>query len=190
MSRVFALILFSFLSSVIIAVEPSANPVVVVKTSSGEIEIELYQDKAPITVKNFLNYVQDGHYNGTIFHRVISTFMIQGGGLTADMKEKTTKAPIKNEATNGLSNEVATVAMARTSVVDSATSQFFINVADNVFLNHRDNSDGGFGYAVFGKVKKGMDVVNRIKLTKTGQHGAFSDVPVTPIVIESISLKK
>ena len=140
---------------------------VTVKTSLGEITIELDEDKAPITVKNFLSYVNDKFYDGTIFHRVIDGFMIQGGGFTPEMTQKPTSPPIKNEAGNGLKNLRGTITMARTSVVDSATSQFFINVADNDFLNHRNESSEGFGYAVFGRVTDGMDVVDRIKKVST-----------------------
>ena len=151
----------------------SANPVVVMKTSEGVIRIELWPDKAPATVKNFLQYVDEGFYNGTIFHRVIDGFMIQGGGFIPDMTQKPAHAPVKNEASADLKNDTGTIAMARTNVVDSATAQFFINVADNAFLNHRDNSPGGFGYAVFGKVVSGMDVVNKIKGVATQTPGSF-----------------
>lgn len=162
------------------------NPVVVMETSLGNVKIELDQAKAPISVKNFLSYVDDKFYDGTIFHRVISSFMIQGGGFTADMQQKPTKAQIKNEAGNGLSNKRGTLAMARTMVVDSASSQFFINVVDNDFLDHRDNSSQGFGYAVFGKVIEGMDVVDKIKSVKTGNKMGFQDVPMDAVVIKSI----
>lgn len=164
------------------------------KTSISEdpIEIELYSKKAPISVENFVKYVEDGFYNGTIFHRVISDFMVQGGGFTKDMKKKDTRAPIKNEAKNGLKNDRGTIAMARTSVVDSATAQFYINTKDNPALNHR--SDRDFGYAVFGKVTKGMDVVDKIEAVKTHtletDMGAMADVPVTPVVIESVTIVK
>lgn len=159
------------------------NPMVIMSTSLGDIKMELYQDKAPITVQNFLSYVNDGFFDGTIFHRVIPNFMVQGGGFTPDMQQKPTKAPIKNEADNGLKNDVGTIAMARTGVVDSATSQFFINQADNDFLNH---GSGDFGYAVFGKVMEGMDVVNKIAGVKTGRLGPFQDVPIAPVVINSV----
>ena len=162
------------------------NPTVVVKTSMGSVTIELYPDKAPETVKNFLQYVADKHYDGTIFHRVISNFMIQGGGFDPSMKQKATRAPVKNEAANGLKNTLGTVAMARTSVPDSATSQFFINVKDNASLDYRDGSTQGIGYCVFGKVTLGMDVVEKIKAVPTGTKSGMSDVPVTPVVIESI----
>ena len=158
------------------------NPVVIMSTSMGDIKIELYPDKAPETVKNFLSYVNDKLYDGTVFHRVIPNFMIQGGGFTPDMKQKPTKAPIKNEADNSLNNDTGTIAMARTSAVDSATSQFFINLVDNHFLNHGARD---FGYAVFGKVVEGMDVVRKIADVKTGSRGPFQDVPVEPVVIKS-----
>ncbi len=163
------------------------NPVVAVKTSMGDLKIRLFQDKAPISVANFLSYVDDRFYDGTVFHRVIESFMVQGGGFTADLAKKETKAPIKNEATNGLSNKMGTVAMARTNIVDSATSQFFINVADNTFLDHKNGTPRDYGYAVFGEVISGMDVVERIKAVKTGAKGAFSsDCPLEPVTILSI----
>jgi len=165
--------------------EKKKNPVVVLDTSMGSIKVELYADKAPVTVKNFLEYVNSGHYDGTVFHRVIPNFMIQGGGMTADLKEKKSRAPIKNEAGNGLKNERGTLAMARTSVVDSATAQFFINVKDNDFLNHRDETSQGFGYAVFGKVIEGMDVVDKIKAVPTGSRSGHQDVPLEAVVIKS-----
>jgi len=163
-----------------------AKPVVILKTSMGDIKIELDSEKAPITVKNFLDYVDSKYYNGTIFHRVISNFMVQGGGLTPNMQQKLTKKPIKNEAYNGLSNERGTVAMARTNIVDSATSQFFINVKNNTFLDHKDQSAQRFGYCVFGKVIDGMDVVDKIKNVKTGKKGYSRDVPVQPVFIKEI----
>lgn len=165
---------------------PSGNPVVVMQTTEGVIKLELWETKAPITVKNFLQYVDEGFYDGTIFHRVIDGFMIQGGGFTPDLKQKPTREPIKNEAAADRRNERGTIAMARTAVVDSATAQFFINVRDNDNLNHRDETPKGFGYAVFGKVIEGMDVVDRIKQTQTSTVGPFQNVPVKPIVIESI----
>jgi len=165
------------------------NPIVVISTSMGTIEAELYADKAPESVKNFLAYAESGHYNDTVFHRVIKGFMIQGGGMTADMNQKPTKAAIKNEADNGLKNTNGTLAMARTSVVDSATSQFFINVADNTFLDHKNGTPRDFGYAVFGEVISGMDVVERIKVVKTGAKGPFSsDCPLEPVLIQSVRL--
>ena len=166
---------------------PSKNPSVVMKTSQGEITIELDQLQASISVKNFLDYVDAKHYDGTIFHRVIPGFMIQGGGFTPNLQQKSTKAPIKNEAGNGLKNLTGTVAMARTGIVDSATSQFFINVADNAQLNHRDESPAGFGYAVFGKVTAGMDVVKKIEGVKTTARPPHEKVPETPVVIESVT---
>lgn len=159
------------------------SPMVVMSTSMGDIKIELYPNEAPITVENFLTYARDGFYDGTIFHRVIPGFMIQGGGFTQDMNQKPTRAPIKNEADNGLGNETGTLAMARTMVVDSATSQFFINLSNNDFLNHGSRD---FGYAVFGKVVEGMDVVNKIVQVQTGNKGPHQNVPVKPVVIESV----
>jgi cyclophilin family peptidyl-prolyl cis-trans isomerase len=163
-----------------------ANPVVLMKTSEGLIRIELWPGTAPETVKNFLQYVDEGFYDGTIFHRVIGNFMIQGGGFTPDMNQKPTHAPVKNEASAELKNDRGTIAMARTMVVDSATGQFFINVVDNVSLNHRDESPAGFGYAVFGKVIDGMDVVDKIKGVATSNSGQFQNVPEKPVVIESL----
>lgn len=161
------------------------NPVVIMTTSKGNIKIELFKDKAPITVENFLSYVNDGFYDGTIFHRVIPNFMIQGGGFTPEFTQKPTKQPIKNEAANGLKNERGTIAMARTQAVDSATSQFFINLADNNFLN---NGVRDYGYAVFGKVIDGMDVVDKIAAVETGQRGMYADVPKEDVVIESVKV--
>ena len=160
------------------------NPMVLLSTSMGDIKVELYPDKAPVTVKNFLDYVKAGYYDGTIFHRVISGFMIQGGGLTADMQEKREgqKPPIKNESDNGLKNDTGTVAMARTNVPNSATSQFFINVKDNGSLNGEKDKPG---YAVFGKVVDGMDVVKKIEQVKTTTKGPHQNVPVDPVIIKS-----
>ena len=158
-------------------------PYVELETTMGNIVIELNQEKAPNTVANFLEYVKSGHYDGTIFHRVIDGFMIQGGGMDANMKEKSTNAPIQNEADNGLKNEVGTIAMARTSDPHSATAQFFINVKDNSFLNFSGKNPQGWGYAVFGKVTEGMDIVNKIKGMPTGKYGFHADVPTTPVVI-------
>lgn len=169
--------------------EESKMTTVVMETSLGNIEIELDGEKAPISTENFLKYVDDKFYDGTIFHRVISTFMIQGGGFTEKMDQKKTREPIKNEATNGLKNLRGTVAMARTNVVDSATAQFFINVVDNDFLNHRNPSAQGYGYAVFGKVTKGLDVVDAIKGVSTGFKDGYDDVPTTPVIIRSIKRK-
>jgi cyclophilin family peptidyl-prolyl cis-trans isomerase len=170
------------------APKAQGNPIVIMETDAGAIELELFQDKAPISVANFLSYVEKGHYNGTIFHRVINGFMIQGGGLDKNMNEKKVGSPIKNEATNGLQNEAGTLAMARMSAPDSATAQFFINFENNSFLDHRDNGQG-FGYAVFGKVKSGMSVVSKIKMAKTGNVKGYSDVPVDPIIIKSMKRK-
>lgn len=169
-------------------VEKATNPVVLIKTSKGDIKVELYADKAPATVKNFLQYVDEGQYNHTIFHRVINGFMIQGGGFTQDMKQKATRAPIQNEADNGLKNERGTLAMARTSDPHSASAQFFINVADNAFLNFRGKNPSEYGYAVFGKVVDGMDVVDAIKQVKTSSKGPHENVPVEPV--EIIDIKK
>jgi peptidyl-prolyl cis-trans isomerase A (cyclophilin A) len=163
------------------------NPVVVMETTKGAIEIELFPEKAPITVKNFLEYVKKGHYDGTVFHRVIPGFMIQGGGFSKEMEQKSTAPPIKNEADNGLKNDRGTIAMARTRDPDSATSQFFINVADNEALN-RPKPDG-HGYAVFGKVTKGLDVADAIVNVKTTSRGPYQNVPEEPIVIKSVKLK-
>jgi peptidyl-prolyl cis-trans isomerase B (cyclophilin B) len=157
-------------------------------TNMGSITLELFADKAPITVANFENYVKAGFYNGTIFHRVINGFMIQGGGMEPGMKEKPTNAPIKNEADNGLSNEQGTIAMARTPDPDSASAQFFINVKDNKFLDHRAPTADGWGYCVFGKVIDGMDVVERIKSVQTGNAGYHQDVPIEDVIIESAEL--
>lgn len=165
------------------------NPVVVMETSLGTVEMELFADKAPISAENFLKYVDDHFYDGTIFHRVIKGFMIQGGGFTQGMEQKSTRAPIKNEATNGLKNERGTLAMARTMVVDSATAQFFINVVDNPFLNNTGTDPQRYGYAVFGKVVSGMDVVDKIKDTPTTVKNGMPDVPATPVVIKSIKRK-
>jgi cyclophilin family peptidyl-prolyl cis-trans isomerase len=163
------------------------HSMVFVKTSMGNFTIELFDDKAPVTVENFLNYVDKKFYNGTIFHRVISTFVIQGGGFTKEMSKKDTAPPIKNEAANGVKNLEYTLSMARTGVVDSATSQFFISVNDNPNLDHKDKTDRGFGYAVFGKVVEGMDVIDQIKLVKTTTKGSYGDVPVKPVIIKSIT---
>ncbi len=167
----------------------AANPVVEMKTSAGAIRIELYAEKAPKTVANFLQYVKDGAYAGTQFHRVIPGFMIQGGAFDRQFRQKPTRAPIENEAGNRLKNETGTVAMARTPNPNSATVQFFINVADNAALDFREPSPAGFGYAVFGKVTAGMEVVMRIARTPTGPGGPFDrDVPKAAVIIESINL--
>jgi cyclophilin family peptidyl-prolyl cis-trans isomerase len=162
------------------------DPVVLMSTSAGDVKIELFKDKAPATVANFLSYVNDKFYDGTVFHRVIPRFMIQGGGFTPDMKQKPTKASIKNEAGNGLKNQFGTLAMARTSDVNSATAQFFINTKDNDFLDHKDDSIQGFGYCVFGKVIEGSKVVQKIEAVETDTKGMYEDVPVEPVVIKSI----
>lgn len=154
-----------------------------IETGMGDIIVELDAEKAPKTVANFLEYVQNGHYEGTIFHRVIDGFMIQGGGMSADMTEKATGSPIENEADNGLKNEAYTIAMARTMDPHSATAQFFINVKNNDFLNHTAKTPQGWGYAVFGRVTKGHGVVNKIKAVVTGRSGMHDDVPVEPIEI-------
>jgi cyclophilin family peptidyl-prolyl cis-trans isomerase len=164
------------------------NPLVLITTSEGPIKVELWPDKAPATVANFLAYTKEGFFDGTIFHRVIPTFMIQGGGFTPDMQQKPTHAPVKNEARSDVPNKRGTLAMARTNVVDSATGQFFINVVDNAFLDHRDDTPRGFGYCVFGQVVEGMDVVDRIRQTPTKEVGPFSDVPVKPMVIQSVKV--
>ncbi|MDN3258862.1 peptidylprolyl isomerase [Streptomyces sp. CSDS2] len=157
-------------------------------TSAGRIVLELNDAEAPKTVENFLAYVRSGHYDGTIFHRVISDFMIQGGGFTPDMQQKSTLAPIQNEADNGLKNNSYTVAMARTGDPHSATAQFFINVKDNAFLNHTSKTPNGWGYAVFGRVTEGQDVVDAIKGVKTGSRQGHQDVPTEPVVIESAKI--
>jgi cyclophilin family peptidyl-prolyl cis-trans isomerase len=163
--------------------KPTVHPIVLLTTSKGDIKLELYEDKAPITVKNFLQYVNEGSYNHTIFHRVINGFMIQGGGFDAEMTQKPTHPTIKNEADNGLSNKAGTIAMARTSDVNSASSQFFINVIDNPTLDFRSKNPRDFGYCVFGKVLEGMDVVDQIKKVKTTNKGPHENVPVQPIEI-------
>lgn len=167
----------------------AANPVVLVETNMGNFKIELFEDKAPITVKNFLQYVEDKHYDGTIFHRVISHFIIQGGGFEPGMKEKKTRDPIKNESNNGLSNVKYTVAMARTPQPNSATAQFFINVKDNTFLDKAKARDG-VGYCVFGRVIEGTDVIDKIKDVPTGSVKGHDDVPTKDVVIKSVRLIK
>jgi peptidyl-prolyl cis-trans isomerase B (cyclophilin B) len=161
-----------------------SNPVVRLTTNLGEIDIELFANEAPKSTANFLDYVKSGHYDGTIFHRVINGFMIQGGGMTPDLQQKPTRNPVENEADNGLKNEAYTVAMARTQDPHSATAQFFINVKNNEFLNHKGKNMQGWGYCVFGKVVKGHGVVNKIKAVPTGSKGMFDDVPTEPVVIE------
>ena len=159
------------------------------ETSAGTIKLELDSNKAPQTVENFVAYAKDGHYDGTIFHRVIAGFMIQGGGFDESMKQKATKAPIKNEADNGLKNDDGTIAMARTSDPNSATAQFFINVKDNDFLNYSSPSPQGWGYAVFGKVVDGMDVVRKIEQVSTGNRGGHGDVPTENVVINKVTIE-
>ncbi len=174
------------------AATPSGNvtdvthPLVEMRTSLGMMKIELYPDKAPKTVENFLSYVREGFYDGTIFHRVIDGFMIQGGGFTPDMSEKETRAPIENEAANGLKNLRGTLAMARTNDPHSATAQFFINGKDNAFLDYKESTRTGYGYAVFGKVVEGLDVLEKIEKVSTGSRNGYEDVPVENVVIESI----
>ena len=162
---------------------PAAH--ILMTTTVGPMTLELDADNAPKTVENFLSYVADGFYDGTIFHRVINNFMIQGGGFTADMEQKETQAPIENEANNGLKNAHGTIAMARTQDPHSATAQFFINVQDNDFLNHTGENMQGWGYAVFGKVTEGMDVVDKIRSVRTGNRGFHQDVPMEDVIIES-----
>lgn len=168
----------------------TAEPVhVILHTSMGPIELELYADKAPESVENFLTYARDGHYDGTIFHRVIENFMIQGGGFDEDFEQKPTRDPIQNEADNGLTNDKGTVAMARTNSPHSATSQFFINTVDNGFLNHTGTQSGRtWGYAVFGRVTDGMDVVEKIRQVETASRPPHQDVPVEPVVIERVEI--
>lgn len=163
--------------------------VAVIRTGFGEVEIDLFGDRAPATVKNFAEYAKRGHFDGTIFHRVMDGFMIQGGGFTPDMREKPTRAPIPNEATNRLGNLRGTVAMARTPDPHSASSQFFINVVDNAMLDHRAPTVDGFGYCVFGRVSRGMDVVDRIKAVPTTSLGGHENVPVQPVLIEKVEIR-
>jgi len=181
--RTILLSLFCFLNFLTYGDELMANPKVMMKTNYGDIEIELNQAKAPETVNNFLTYVDEKHYDGTIFHRVIDGFMIQGGGFTKEMKQKPTHDPIKNEADNGLENVKGSIAMARTSDIHSASSQFFINLADNDFLNFSNPTPSGFGYCVFGKVTSGMDVVEKIKEVQTTTQMGHQDVPVKAVEI-------
>ena len=165
---------------------PAAH--ILMTTTVGPMTLELDADNAPKTVENFLSYVSSGFYDGTIFHRVINNFMVQGGGFTADMEQKATQAPIENEANNGLKNARGTIAMARTQDPHSATAQFFINVQDNDFLNHTGENMQGWGYAVFGKVTEGEDVLDKIRCVQTGSHAGHQDVPVEPIIIESVTV--
>ena len=182
-----ALVLSLCASNAVLA--QASNPQVEFKTSAGSFTLELYPEKAPKTVANFLQYVKEGFYKGTIFHRVIPGFMVQGGGFERNMQEKSkTRPPIDNEAGNGLKNDVGTIAMARTNAPHSATAQFFINVANNDSLNYREPTQAGYGYAVFGKVTKGMDAVMKIVKVPTGNAGPHQNVPLTPIVIEEVVL--
>lgn len=165
------------------------NPTVILHTNYGAITLELFEDQAPQSVANFIQYARDGHYDGTLFHRVIPNFMIQGGGFDTDFQQKPTREPIENEADNGLANERGTLAMARTNDPHSATSQFFINVTDNEFLNHRSTASGQtWGYAVFGRVADGMDVVDAIRAVDTGRRGMHQDVPVEDVIIERVEI--
>lgn len=183
------LLIALFLNTFVLGTAMAAdNPRVSLDTSLGEIVVELYPDKAPKSVENFLQYVRDGHYDGTIFHRVIDGFMIQGGGFTPDMVQKPTRAPIMNEADNGLRNTVGTLAMARTMDPHSATSQFYLNVANNASLDFREKTPRAWGYAVFGRVVKGMGTVGQIKSVPTTSVGPFQDVPREPVVIRKATL--
>jgi cyclophilin family peptidyl-prolyl cis-trans isomerase len=166
------------------------NPLVVVETSLGSFTIELFKDQAPVSTQNFLQYVKEGFYPGTIFHRVVAGYVIQGGGFTEDLTEKHTRPPIQNEATNGLSNRRGTVAMARTRLLRSGTSQFYVNVADNRSLDHTGFSPDEFGYAVFGRVVDGMDVVDHIATVPTTERGGMPNVPVTPVFIKGVTVKQ
>lgn len=186
--NIFGLALIATLAAVGSMSAQEKNPVVVMDTSHGKITVELFGDKAPVTVKNFLRYVDEKHYDGTIFHRVIPDFMIQGGGMEPGLREKKTHAPIKNESDNNLSNERGTLAMARTMVPDSATAQFFINVKDNTFLDRAKARDK-VGYAVFGRVIDGMDVVDKIRRVETSSQRGHDDVPVQDVVIRSVRRK-
>lgn len=177
-----------FLAVAVFAARAADAPHVTLKTSMGDIVLELYPEKAPLTVENFLKYVKKGQYNGTIFHRVIENFMIQGGGFDKNMNQKPTGPTIQNEAKNGLKNELYTVAMARLPDPHSASAQFFINVGDNAFLDYPGRD--GWGYCVFGKVIKGMDVVDKIKVVPTANAGMYQNVPVTPVIIESAKVTK
>lgn len=184
MRTLFLALIFS-LSSFVSAAD-SSNPIVVMETNKGTVKIELWADKAPITVANFLRYVDSNFFDNLVFHRVIPGFMVQGGGFTEDMVQKPTSEQIKNEASATLPNNRGTLAMARTQVVDSATSQFFINLVNNDFLNHTDETPRGFGYAVFGEVVEGMDIVDEIANVPTGNRSMYQDVPVEPVVITSM----
>lgn len=180
--------LFVLLISCLTSLPCLALQKVAIETSQGTIKLELFDEKAPETVRNFLQYVQSKHYDNTLFHRVIPGFMIQGGGYNERFEEKATRKPIRNEADNGLKNEIGTIAMARRGDPDSASAQFFINVANNRFLDHREKSYQGYGYCVFGRVTEGLDVVNRIAKTPTGFQSGMADVPKTPVVIHQVKL--
>lgn len=188
MARIVGAVTLAVLLTGTTAQAEGKHPMVLMSTSLGDIKIELNEEKAPITVKNFLDYVNAKFYDGTIFHRVIPGFMIQGGGFDKDMKPRRTRASIKNEAGNGLKNTVGTIAMARTGVVDSATAQFFINVKDNTSLDHRNDTPQGFGYAVFGRVVDGLDVVHNIEHVPTTTNGAHHNVPIRPVIISSVTV--
>jgi cyclophilin family peptidyl-prolyl cis-trans isomerase len=182
----FAILVFALWSGTLLA---QANPSAIIRTSMGEIKVELYADKAPLSVENFINYANSGFYDGTIFHRVIGNFMIQGGGFTADLQKKATGENIRNEASNGLQNKRGTLAMARTNDPHSATSQFFINVQDNADLNYTgEGSSREWGYTVFGRVTSGMSVVDSIRFVSTTTKQRYSDVPVEPVIIESVEI--
>jgi cyclophilin family peptidyl-prolyl cis-trans isomerase len=187
MKRIFSILILSIALSACTQATVNSQNKVIMQTSLGRIVLELDAQKAPKSVANFMRYVDDGFYDGTVFHRVIPGFMIQGGGFTADLKKKPGYDPLQNEAGNGLRNLRGTISMARTNVVNSATSEFFINVVDNAFLDHRDETAQGFGYAVFGKVIEGMDVVDRIVSVKTERRNmVFADLPVDKVIIESV----
>ncbi len=189
MNRLLLCLVFAVVSAVAAAEEaPVGNPAVVLDTSLGSITLELFADAAPVSTKNFLGYVERGFYDGTVFHRVIPGFMVQGGGFTDDMVRKPTRDPITNEADNGRVNQRGTLAMARTSDPHSATAQFFINVVDNDFLNHSGKTPRGWGYAVFGRVTAGMDVVDAIAAVQTGRANGMSDVPLEPVIIRKAQL--
>ena len=185
-----ALIIMVTTSSATASEKKKENPEITLETTKGKIVLQLDQEKAPNTVSNFLDYVKSGHYNGTVFHRVIKGFMIQGGGFTSDMQQKPVKDPIQNEADNGLKNKRGTIAMARTPNPHSATAQFFINTVDNPFLDHKSKDMRGWGYAVFGKVIEGMEVVDAIASVKTGTKGIHQDVPIEPVVILKATVKE
>ncbi|NWG14619.1 MAG: peptidyl-prolyl cis-trans isomerase [Acidobacteria bacterium] len=182
------LVLAGTLTATALAQKKPDNPAVVIQTSMGDITVELFKDKAPKSVENFLAYAQSGFYDGTIFHRVIKGFMIQGGGFTPDMTRKPTRPPIPNEANNGRRNVRGTIAMARTPDINSATSQFFINTVDNAGLDHRGDTPDKYGYAVFGKVTKGMNVVDQIESTATGNKGPYQNVPLRTVLIKSVKV--